>query len=122
MLSVIGWIAAGVLVVVLILGLGLRLNRKKSTAHLAIRLAEAYRAAGDFETARRLYELAPDLDQNREEAEEGLRRADEHIREPVIDPALVEAARRRLVQERGQVVDHLERKGIEVALPSIEDG
>jgi len=116
-----GWVFAGLVVLVAILGLGLRLNRKKSTAHLAMRLAEAYRREGDFETARRLYELAPDLDQNVEQAREGKQRAEQGIREPVLAKPLVEAALRRLLEEREVLADHLEREGIDVELPPIEE-
>lgn len=116
----IGWILAGAAVVVAILGLGLRLNRKKSTAHLTVRLAEAYRLEGDFETAKRLYEVAPDLDQKLAPAHEGMDRARQGIRQPVIDEALVQAARRRLSEERAAVVDHLSARGIDVELPPIE--
>lgn len=116
----IGWILAGLAVVVAILGLSLRLNRKKSTAHLAVRLAEAYRSEGRFEAAERLYEVAPDLDQNVRAAQEGHRRARRGIRDPVIEPALVEAARRRLAEEHDEVADHLARQGIDVDLPPLE--
>jgi tetratricopeptide (TPR) repeat protein len=117
---VIHWIAVGVAVLATILGLSLWLNRKKSTAHLSIRLAEAYRQAGDFETARELYEIAPDLDQNVDQAREGQRRAREEVRRPVLSEALVAAARRRLTQEREEVQTHLEREGIEVDLPPLQ--
>lgn len=116
----IGWIAVGVIVVVAILGLSLRLNRKKSTAHLAVRLAEAYRLVGDFDTAKRLYEVAPDLDQNVEPAREGRLRAEQGIREPVLEEPLVQAAKRRLVEERDEVQAHLERTGIDVELPPLD--
>lgn len=115
----IGWLLAGALVVVAILGLGLRLNRKKSTAHLAVRLAEAYRRAGDFETALELYELAPTFDQNVRQAREGERRAKQGIHDPVLATPLVDAATRRLLEEREQLLDHLEREGIDVELPPI---
>lgn len=114
------WVLVGVLVLAAILGLGLWLNRKKSTAHLAIRLAEAYRQAGDFETAERLYDVAPSLDQNVEQAREGRRRARQGVRQPVVSQPLVDAARRRLVEERGEVQTHLDREGIEVELPPLE--
>lgn len=115
-----GWLFAGALVLVAILGIGLRLNRKKSTAHLAVRLAEAYRREGDFRTATELYELAPTLDQNVDQAREGQRRARQEIRDPVLAKPLVDAALRRLLEEREEVAAHLEAAGIEVELPPIE--
>lgn len=116
----IGWILAGLAVLATVLGLGLWLNRRKSTAHLALRLAEAYRAEGRFEVARRLYAAVPDLDQKLEPAREGDRRAREGDTTPVVDPALVRAARRRLREERAEVAAHLRREGIGVDLPPLE--
>jgi hypothetical protein len=119
--SVLHWIVVGLLVLLTILAIGLRLNRKKSTAHLAVRLAEAYRRAGDFATARQLYEVAPTLDQKVPPAREGLRRAEREVREPVVSSALVDAAARRLREEREAVQVHLEREGIEVELPPLPE-
>lgn len=117
----IGWILAGLAVLVAILAIGLRINRKKSVAHLAVRSAEVYRNEGDFETARRLYDVAPELDQNVEPAREGRRRAEEGSREPVIDEALLAAARRRLRDEREGVEARLRRAGVDVELPAVEE-
>lgn len=115
----IGWLLVGVLVLVAILAIGLRINARKSTAHLAVRLAEAYRLEGDFATAQRLYDVAPALHQNVQPAAEGHRRAREGVREPVIERPLVEAARRRLVEEREAVQAHLREEGIQIELPPI---
>lgn len=116
----IGWILVGIAVLVVILGLGLRINEKKSTAQLTLRLAEAYRLEGEFETALALYEAVPALDQNLPAAQMGRRRARKQIHEPVMEAGLVEAARRRLVEERSEVQAHLEAEGIDIELPAIE--
>lgn len=121
MASVLAWVVVGLVVLVAILGLSLRLNRKKSTAHLAVRLAEAYRREGHFETAIELYELTPALDQKVQPAHEGKRRAEQAIREPVLEAPLVNAAVRRLLKEREAVEAHLEREGLAVELPPIEE-
>lgn len=121
MASVLAWLVAGLVVLAAIVGLSMRLNRKKSTAHLAVRLAEAYRREGHFETAIELYELGPTLDQKVTPAHEGKRRAEQAIREPVLDAPLVDAALRRLLEEREAVEEHLAREGLPVDLPPIDE-
>lgn len=116
-----GWVIAGLVVLAAILALSYRLNRKKSTAHLAVRVAEAYRREGDFETAIELYDLAPTLDQKVPQAEEGKQRAEQGIRDPVLEPPLVDAALRRVMEERELLAEHLQREGIDVDLPPIQD-
>lgn len=115
-----GWVAAGAGVVVVIFYLGYRINQKKATARLALRLAEVYRADGDFETARTLYQVPAQLDQNLPQAREGSYLADEGVTEPVIEPALMHRARRRLVQDPEGLAATLAKHGVEVRLPEIE--
>ena len=115
------WVVTGLVVLVVILAVSYRLNRKKSTAHLAVRLAEAYRREGRFATAIELYELATELDQKVQQADEAKRRAEQRIREPVLEAPLVDAALRRLLEEREAVAEHLRREGIDVELPSIDE-
>jgi hypothetical protein len=114
------WLAAGLGVIVIILGLGLHINRKKAAGHLAVRLAEAYRSQGRFEVARSLYAVPVELDQNVPEAREGDALAEQEVTEPVIEPALVERARQRLVDEREELVEHFGRHGVDVDLPPLD--
>ncbi len=119
--SVLAWIFIGLAVLGAILALGLRLNRKKRTARMAVRLAEVYRSRGRFETARRLYQVPFDLDQNREEAQRGLDRVEEKDTTPVMEPALVEDAERMLVEAREHLEKVLNKRGVDVRLPPLGD-
>jgi len=115
-----GWLAAGLAVVVVILFLGYRINRKKATARLALRLAEAYRSQEQFDTAQRLYGVPTELDQNLQQARKGSRLARRGETEPVIEPALMHRAQRRLAEDPEGLADLFARYGIEVDLPPLE--
>ncbi|MDX1610744.1 MAG: hypothetical protein R3185_00135 [Candidatus Thermoplasmatota archaeon] len=116
------WTLVGLGVVVLILALSMRINRKKATADLALRLAEAYRARGQFEVAERLYRVPGELDQNREEAREGLDLAEaQHRRPPVLELGLVEAGERALAEDRGLLEEVFAQHGLQVELPPLAD-
>lgn len=88
---------------------------------MAVRLAEVYRSRGRFDTARRLYQVPFDLDQNREEALEGLDRLEEGDTTPVMEPALVEDAERMLVEAREHLEKVLNKRGVEVTLPPLPE-
>lgn len=120
-MSWIAWLLVGFAVFGAILVLGLRLNQKKRTARMAVRLAEVYRARGRFETARALYQVPFDLDQNSEEALEGLKRLEEGETSPVMEEALVEDAERMLIEAREHLEGVLNKRGVDVSLPPLGD-
>lgn len=115
------WVLVGIAVLVAILAIGLRINRRKRTARLAVRLAEAYRVNGRFEVAERLYRVPTELDQNIEHAREGLERNEASDRTPVLEEGLAEDAQRSL----GKAREHLEavfaKRGLDIELPPIDD-
>lgn len=117
----VAWTLAGLGVLGGILALGLRLNRKKRTARMAVRLAEVYRSRGRFDVARTLYQVPFDLDQRDEAAREGLDRLEEGDRTPVMESTLVEDAEAMLVDGREHLERVLNKRGVEVDLPPLSD-
>lgn len=117
------WTLVGLGVLVAILVLSLRINRKKRTARMAVRLAEVYRSRGRFDVAEALYQVPFELDQNRETALEGLDRLEAGDRTPVLEAALVEDAERMLTEAREHLESVLADRGVAVQLPPLdEDG
>lgn len=121
-MATLAWILVGVALVGMILWLGLKINRKKRTARLAVRLAEVYRRRGRFEVAERLYRVPFELDQNRETAIEGLDRLEAGDRTPVMDPGLVDDAERMLGEAREHLEDVFAERGLRIELPPVEGG
>lgn len=117
------WSLVGAAVVVGLLLLGLRVNRKKRTARLAVRLAEVYRAWGYDEVARRLYQVPLELDQNREQAQQGLVRLEAGNQEPVLEEGLFAQAEALLQEGRERIQRVLNDRGLTIELPPLdEDG
>lgn len=121
-MSLVWWILAGLAVLGVVLALGLRLNRKKRTARMAVRLAEVYRRRGRFDVAETLYRVPFDLDQNREEAQQALDRLEEGDRTPVMEPALVDDAEQMLTEAREHLERVLQSRGVDVRLPPLGEG
>lgn len=113
------FVAVGALVVLTILVLSLRLNRRRRAAAFALRLAEAYRTRGDMETALALYEIPRARAQRVPEARDGAALAQRGIREPVIEPALVEGAARLVEQDVGIAQRRLAAYGVTIVLPPL---
>lgn len=114
------WTLVGVGLVAVILVLGLRINRKKRAARMAVRLAEVYRVHGAFDVAEQLYRVPFDLDQNRETAIEGLERLEAGDTSPVMEADLVEDAERMLRKGREHLEAVLVKRGVDVELPPLE--
>lgn len=121
-MALLWWSLAGLAVVGAILALSLRLNRKKRTARMAVRLAEVYRANGRFDVAETLYRVPFELDQNRETALEALDRLEEGDRAPVLEAALVEDAEAMLREAREDLEEVLRGRGVDVRLPPLDEG
>ncbi len=118
-MALLAWFAIGSGLLVLVLVLSLVLNRKKRTARLAVRLAEAYRSRGQFEAALALYQVPAELDQIIEEAREGRLMAEQELTDPVMDAGLVEGACQLLEADRDRLTDYFEQREIAVDLPPL---
>lgn len=114
------WVLVGIAVLATILILGLRINRKKRTARMAVRLAEVYRRHGRFEVAKQLYQVPFELDQNQEVARTGLTRIEQGRTEPVMEQALVDDAERMLRDGRAHLQQVLEDRGLGIELGPLE--
>lgn len=121
-MALLTWTLVGLAVILVILYLGYRINRSKATADLAIRLAEAYRARGQFDVALQLYDVPAQLEQNREASREGRALAQEgRRRPPAIEAGLVQVGAQALERDRERLEDLFERRGVEVSLPPLAD-